>query len=47
MARFSVLSWNVENFRVEAKDVARIVQHVRSYDPDIFALLPVLHCPRR
>lgn len=42
MARFTVLSWNVENFRVSDKDVNRIVQHVREYNPDVFALLEVV-----
>jgi endonuclease/exonuclease/phosphatase family metal-dependent hydrolase len=42
MARFSVLSWNVENFIVANKDVNRIVQHVRGYNPDVFALLEVV-----
>ena len=42
MARFTVLSWNVENFRVADKDVNRIVQHVRGYNPDVFALLEVV-----
>lgn len=42
MARFSVLSWNVENFKVDRTDVNRVVQHVRSYNPDVFALLEVV-----
>lgn len=42
MARFSVLSWNVENFKVNRTDVNRVVGHVRYYNPDVFALLEVV-----
>ncbi len=42
MARFSVLSWNVENFGIDSTDVGRVVQHVRRYDPDVFALIEVV-----
>jgi len=40
--KFTVLSWNVENFKIATKDTQRIVDHVRSYDPDIFGLLEVV-----
>ena len=42
MARFTVLSWNVENLNVPNKDIGRIVQHVRGCDPDVFALIEVV-----
>jgi len=42
MPRFTVLSWNVENFKISTKDVGRVVDHVRGYDPDVFALLEVV-----
>jgi endonuclease/exonuclease/phosphatase family metal-dependent hydrolase len=42
MARFTVLSWNVENLNVPNKDINRIIQHVRGYNPDVFALLEVV-----
>lgn len=42
MPGFSVFSWNVENFRLAKKDVNRVVQHVKWYNPDVFALLEVV-----
>lgn len=42
MPRFSVLSWNVENFSLRKTDTTRVVNHVKRYDPDVFALLEVV-----
>lgn len=42
MPRFKVLSWNVENFKLGKTDVNRVVQHVKGYNPDVFALLEVV-----
>ena len=40
--KFSLLSWNIEHFSLDHTDKARVVQHIRSFDPDIFALLEVV-----
>ena len=42
MARFTVMSWNVENFSIANTDVSRVINHVRSSNPDVFALLEVV-----
>ncbi len=42
MPRLRVLSWNVENFKIASTDTTRVVQHVRGYNPDVFALLEVV-----
>ncbi len=39
---FSLLSWNIEHFSLGHTDKVRVVQHIRSFDPDIFALLEVV-----
>lgn len=38
---FSVLSWNVEHFQGGAARLAKVAQHIRSQNPDIFGLLEV------
>jgi len=38
---FSVASWNVQHFKGEASRVARIVDFLKSHNPDIFSLYEV------
>ena len=39
--KFSVLSWNVEHFRLPSKNVPGIIVHIRRFDPDILAIYEV------
>ncbi len=39
MPRLKVLSWDVEKFKIASTDTARVVQHGKGYNPDVFALL--------
>ncbi|MCZ6681317.1 MAG: hypothetical protein O7E52_29220 [Candidatus Poribacteria bacterium] len=42
MARkFSIVSWNIEHFRLKTTDHEKVVSHLKSLQPDIFALLEV------
>lgn len=41
MAKFSVLSWNVEHFRLKNKDVEGILGHIHKFDPDVIGLYEV------
>ena len=38
---FSVASWNVQHFKGEANRVARVVDFLKSHNPDVFALYEV------
>jgi len=40
--KFSLLSWNIEHFSLNSTDKGRVVQHIKNFDPDIFALLEVV-----
>lgn len=40
--KFSLLTWNVTNFHLEHTDKTKVVQHIKSFNPDIFALLEVV-----
>ncbi len=40
--KFSLLSWNIENFGLQKTDKTQIVQTIKSLNPDIFALLEVV-----
>jgi len=40
--KYSLLSWNIENFGLDKTDKAQIVQSIKGLNPDIFALLEVV-----
>ena len=39
--KFSVLSWNVEHFKVSKKKTDKIIQHIKSINPDVLAIYEV------
>lgn len=39
--KFSVLSWNVEHFKLKSKDVPAILAHIKAHDPDVIAIYEV------
>jgi len=39
--KFSLLSWNVEHFRLPSKDEDSIIGHIQKFDPDIIAIYEV------
>lgn len=41
MKKFSLLSWNVEHFRLSSKDVPGIISHIQKFDPDVMAIYEV------
>ncbi|QLH09447.1 endonuclease/exonuclease/phosphatase family protein [Candidatus Nitrosotenuis sp. DW1] len=41
MKKFSILSWNVEHFRLKSKDVEGILGHIHSFDPDVIGMYEV------
>ncbi|HEY7776994.1 MAG TPA: endonuclease/exonuclease/phosphatase family protein [Nitrososphaeraceae archaeon] len=41
MKKFSLLSWNVEHFRLSSKDVPGIITHIQEFDPDVMAIYEV------
>lgn len=38
---FSVLSWNIEHFKLKKRDTEKILAHIDSYDPDVMAIYEV------
>ena len=41
MKKFSLLSWNVEHFRLSSKDVPGIITHIQEFNPDVMAIYEV------
>ena len=41
MKKFSLLSWNVEHFRLSSKDVPGIITHIQEFDPDVMSIYEV------
>ncbi len=42
MSKFSIASWNVEQFKLDTTLKDEVVKHFRSQNPDIFAILEVV-----
>lgn len=38
---FSVLSWNVEHFKLPDTDEQKVAEHIKSFNPDVFAVYEV------
>ncbi|GKS67812.1 hypothetical protein YTPLAS73_13590 [Nitrosarchaeum sp.] len=36
-----MLSWNVEHFKLEKRDVPKIISHINKFDPDVLAIYEV------
>lgn len=42
MKKFSLFCWNVHNLIPEQTDVSKVIQHIKRFNPDIFALFEVV-----